>query len=77
MVSKETKTNGIEAHNRKLTVTVNNKTLENDHDNALPLKLLANDDVVLEINQQQKDIQRRKRRRDGGYRDVRGLSFNL
>lgn len=57
----------------KLTVTVNNKTLENDPDNALPWELLAKDNDVPEINQVQEDIQRRKERHDRDYKDFRGL----
>lgn len=57
----------------KLTVTVNNKTLENDPDNALPWELLTQDRDGPEINFVQAEIEGRKEKRDGEYRDFSGL----
>ncbi|XP_052217621.1 uncharacterized protein LOC127835304 [Dreissena polymorpha] len=57
----------------KLTVTVNNKRLENDPDNALPWELLAKDGDVPELNQVQADIQKRKEKRDRDYKNFKGL----
>lgn len=57
----------------KLTVTINNQTLENDPDNPLPWELLAKDKDGPEINHVQEDIERRKEKRDRDYKVTKGL----
>ncbi|KAL4228482.1 hypothetical protein ACF0H5_011529 [Mactra antiquata] len=57
----------------KLTVTVNNKQLENDPDNALPWELLAKDSDVPELNYVQASIEERKEKTDKEYKNFAGL----
>lgn len=52
---------------------MNNKTLENDPDNALPWELYGRDSDEPEINFVQEDIQSRREKRDSEYKDFRGL----
>ena len=56
----------------KLTLTVNNKTLENDPDNALPWELVAKDANVPEMNHIQEEITRRKEKQENEYIKLTG-----